>query len=78
MNSKFNLILVYFAINLINVINVTAVNTNLLDSLAYYNESTMQKMSSQDKFNLHHAFVIEYNKWKDGLIHYQIDDNFDG
>ncbi|XP_037025222.1 astacin-like metalloprotease toxin 5 [Bradysia coprophila] len=76
MNSKFNLIFVCFLINLINVCIVSTVNTKLLDSLAYYNESSISKLSPRDRFNLHHAFVVEDNKWKNGRIGYQIDENF--
>ncbi|XP_037025215.1 astacin-like metalloprotease toxin 1 isoform X3 [Bradysia coprophila] len=76
MNSKFIRIFVCFVINVINVCNVFTANTTLLDGLSYYNESVISKLSPRDRFNLHHAFVVEDNKWKNGRIGYEIDDKF--
>ncbi|KAG4074785.1 hypothetical protein HA402_006424 [Bradysia odoriphaga] len=78
MNSKFNLISVGVVINLIKIFNVSTVNANLLDSIVYYNDSEIREwgFSNKDMFNLHHSFVIEQSKWKDGQINFKIDKNF--
>lgn len=76
MNSKFNFIFVVCFV--INVFIVSNVNANPFDGLVVYNDSVISPLSFKDIFNMHHAFVIEYWKWENGLINFKIDKNFDG
>ncbi len=75
---KFSLIFLCFFVNLIDLSNLTASNDESRDNLDIDEDIDPQSLSFKDKFNLHHAFVIEKEKWKDGLIFFKIDKNFSG
>ncbi|XP_037025219.1 zinc metalloproteinase nas-6-like isoform X3 [Bradysia coprophila] len=76
MDSQLKVIFVCFIVNSIIVCNVSTVDANVLDNSVYYHENDVSKMSSKDIYNLHHGFVEEVFKWKDGQINFKIDKNF--
>lgn len=88
MNSKFNLIFICFVIKLINVQHVSTMMEEhdvppmsiirQFNSLVFYNDSETEQMSQRDRLHLHHAFVRDSDKWRNGQIEYEIDKNFDG
>lgn len=79
MNLTFSLFFVCIFVHLIDLCNSTVLSDALLDKfVAYQSNYALSEWSEKDKFNLHHAFVIEELKWKFGLIPFKIDENFNG
>lgn len=54
------------------------INQLTCDTNLHNDEHEIQLLSFKDKFNLHHAFVIEERKWRNGVVNFKIDKNFNG
>lgn len=75
MNGIFSLIFLCFCMNLINVCNAA----DIYDQVYHHSQyATGMELSFKDKFNLHHAFVIEKSKWMFGIVSFKMDESFNG